>query len=421
MPLSYNVRFRKMNLTGRVLLEKEGEIILMDKGFRMRGKGAQDRGEILYFSDMRDISVENDMISIATFTKDKFEICHAGSQIGQLVKDIYSARNAFLIEALFLKQGKLIQDFDVYFERSNAEGRDLGKGRATLKLYEESLVVVPQEHDAFALSFHFMQMQDFDDDEYTFKVNMEHGTIIHFSQFGNGFEDFQEQFYREMSRIYQEVIHELEYLFIDCQKEKLVKLSHLMRRGKAVRVRDIAKIDKDLATSVVECVFKDEAYAETAAPLRSRVDDDHLFIGLNVADGKKEIYRFMVVFVLSADNVIACTLGSYEKDIRKVQDTYFFRIIMDQGVPEDHVTQKVLELNQACLLLNFVPDPLYKDKRELKNSIYKFAIRKLGFLRILRSSFMARCPSILPELFARNFERVLVKAKVAQKDAHSVE
>lgn len=421
MSLSYNVRFRKMNLTGRVLLEKEGEIILMDKGFRMRGKGAQDRGEILYFSDVKDISVNGDVISIATFTKDTFEVCHAGSLIHQLVKDIYSVRNTFLIEALFLKQGKWIQDFDVYFERSNAEGRDLGKGRATLKLYEESVVIIPQEHDAFALSFHFMQMQDFDDDEYTFKVNMEHGTIIHFSQFGNGFDEFQEQFYREMSRMYQEVIHELEYLFIDFHKEKLVKLSHLMRRGKAVRIKDIAKIDKDLATKVVECVFKDEAYAETAAPLRSRVDDDHLFIGLSVSDGKKEIYRFIVIFAASADNIMACTLGSYEKDIRKVQDTYFFRIIMEQGAPEDYVTQKVLEMNQACLLLHFIPDPIYKDKRELKNTIYKFAIRKLGFLRTLRGSFLARCPSILPELFARNFERVLAKAKVAQKELPSVE
>lgn len=412
-----------MNLTGRVLLEKEGEIIFMDKGFRMRGKGAQDRGEILYFSDMKDITVSGDVISIATFTKDRFEVCHAGSQIDQLIKDMYRARNSFLVEALFLKQGKLIQEFDGYFERSNPEGRDLGKGRATIRLYEESIVVIPQEHDAFGLSFHFMQMQDFDDDEYTFKVSMDNGTIIHFSQFGNSFEDFQEQFYREMSRMYQEVIHELEYLFIEFHKEKLVKLAHLMRRGKAVRVKDIAKIDKDLAVKVAECVFKDEAYAQTAAPLRDRVDDDHLFIGLNVADGKKEIYRFIVIFAASSDNVMACTLGSYEKDLRKVQDTYFFRIIMEQGVPEDHVMQKVLEINQACLLLNFVPDPIYKDKRELKNSIYKFAIRKLHFLRTLRSSFLARCPSILPELFARNFERVLGKAKVtvAHRAPSSVE
>lgn len=421
MVFSYNVRFRRMNLAGRVTLEKEGEVILMDKGLRLRGKGAQDRGELLLFSDMRDVTVEGDTVTIFMFTKERFVLDHVGGLFDQMVKDIFSVRNDFLIEALFLKQGKLIQEFDAYFERAHTSGRELGTGRAKIRLYEESIVVIPQEHDAFSLCYHFMQMQEFDDDEYSFKVTMESGVIVMLSQFGNGYDEFQEMFYQEMSRMYQEVIHELEYLFIDVDKEKLVKLAHFMRRGKAVRLKDIAKIDRDLADKVMHCVFKDDMFAKTIEPIRSRADEEHTFIGLSVADGKKEVYRFMVVLAVPADNLITCTLGSYEKDIRKVQDTYFFRIIMEQGVAEDHVISKVSELNQACLMLNFVPDPLYKDKRELKNSIYKFAIRKLSFLRMLRGSFLARCPSILPDLFARNLERVLQKSKVAQKELTSVE
>ncbi len=421
MVFSYNVRFRRMNLAGRVTLEKEGEIILMDKGFRLRGKGAQDRGELLPFSDMRDVTVEGDAVTISMFTKEQFVLDHVGGLFDQLVKDIFSVRNDFLIEALFLKQGKLIQEFDAYFERAHTSGRELGTGRAKVRLYEESIVVIPQEHDAFSLCYHFMQIQEFDDDEYAFKITMENGVIVMLSQFSNGYDDFQEMFHQEMSRMYQEVIHELEYLFIDVAKEKLVKLAHFMRRGKAVRVKDIIKIDRDLADKVLYCVFKDDMFAKTIEPLRSRADEEHTFIGLSVADGKKEIYRFMVVLAVPADNLMACTLGSYEKDIRKVQDTYFFRIIMEQGVAEDYVTTKVSELNQACLMLNFVPDPLYKDKRELKNSIYTFAIRKLPYLRMLRSSFLARCPSILPELFGRNLQRVLEKSKVAQREPSSVE
>ncbi len=410
-----------MNLAGRVTLEKEGEVILMDKGLRLRGKGAQDRGELLLFSDMRDVTTEGDTVMISMFTKERFILDHVGGLFDQMVKDIFAVRNDFLIEALFLKQGKLIQEFDGYFERAHTSGRELGTGRAKIRLYEESIVVIPQEHDAFSLCYHFMQMQEFDDDEYAFKTTMENGVIVMLSQFGNGYDEFQEMFYQEMSRMYQEVIHELEYLFIDTDKEKLVKLAHLMRRGKAVRLKDIAKIDRDLADKVMHCVFKDDMFAKTIQPVRSRADEEHTFIGLSVADGKKEIYRFMVVLAIPADNLMACTLGSYEKDIRKVQDTYFFRIIMEQGVAEDYVVAKVSELNQACLMLNFVPDPLYKDRRELKNSIYKFAIRKLSFLRMLRGSFLARCPSILPDLFSRNLERVLQKSKVAQKDLTSVE
>ncbi len=405
-----------MNLAGKVTLEKEGEIILMDRAFRLRGKGANDRGEMLYFADIRDIEVADDSIILSLFGKDRFILSHIGGVFDQLVKDLFSIRNNFLIDSLFLKQGKLVAEFDAYYECGHTSGRTLGTGRCTVRLYEESVVVIPQQADAFSLSFHFMQTSDFDDDEYQFKVITEHGLIVVLSQFGNGYDEFQELFYREMSRMYQEVIHELEYLFIDVAQEKIVKLAHLMRRGKAARMKDISKIDKDLGEKVLASIFKDEMFAKTIAPVQSRADDEHTFIGLSVSDGKKEVYRFMVLFAIPSVNLVSCTLGSYEKDIRKVQDTYFFRIIMEKGVPEDHMSEKVLEINQACLLLNFVPDPLYKDTRELRNSIYNFAIRKLSYLRMLRGSFLARCPSILPDLFSRNFERVLEKARLDRLD-----
>ena len=410
-----------MNPAGRVTLEKEGELVLYEKGFRLRGKGANDQGGVVSFSDIKELVVGDGRIMVHTFLKENFELSGIGSSFDQLVRDLYKIQNDFLVDALFLKQGKLIAEFDAYFEQSNAAERDLGMGRAIVRLYDESVVIIPSEHDAFSLSIHFMSQQDFDDDEYCVKITMENGVVVMLSQFGSNYDDFQEQFYATMSQMYQAVINQLEYQFIDFNKEQLVKLAHLMRKGKAARMKEIAKIDKELAKKVEECIFKDEMFVKTIAPLRAKVDDEHLFIGLSVADGKKEIYKFIIIFALPSDNVIACTLGAYEKDIRKVQDTYFFRIVMDHGVPEDFVAQKVSEINQAYLLLNFVPDPFYKDKRELRNSIYKLAIRKLSYLCALRSSFLGRCPSILPELFTRNFDKVVSKSRVAIRTPVSVE
>ncbi len=421
MSLSYNLRFRRMSPAGRVTLEKEGELVLYEKGFRLRGKGANDQGGVVSFSDIKEFVVSDDRIMVHTFLKEHFELSGVGNSFDQLVRDLFKIRNDFLIDALFLKQGKLVAEFDAYFEQSNALERDLGKGRAMVRLYDESIVIVPAEHDAFSLSIHFMSQQEFDDDEYSVSITMENGIVVMLSQFGSNYDDFQEQFYATMSHMYQTVINQFEYQFIDFNKEQLVKLAHLMRKGKAARMKEIAKIDKGLAKKVEECLFKDEMFANTIAPLRSKVDDEHFFIGLSVADGKKEIYKFIVIFALPADNLVACTLGAYEKDIRKVQDTYFFRIVMEYGAAEDFVVQKVFEINQAYLLLNFVPDPFYKDKRELKNSIYKLAIRKLSYLRALRSSFLGRCPSILPELFSRNFDKVLEKSRVALHTPPSVE
>jgi histone H3/H4 len=40
--------------------------------------------------------------------------------------------------------------------------------------------------------------------------------------------------------------------------------------------------------------------------------------------------------------------------------------------------------------LDFVKDPCYQDKRELRHSPYQYAIRKLPFLRILRKSYVGK-------------------------------
>ena len=62
---------------------------------------------------------------------------------------------------------------------------------------------------------------------------------------------------------------------------------------------------------------------------------------------------------------------------------------MEKGSPADKVEDKVKEIDQSLVNLNFIKDPCYKDKRELKHSPYQYAIRKLPYLRILRKSFVA--------------------------------
>jgi hypothetical protein len=67
-----------------------------------------------------------------------------------------------------------------------------------------------------------------------------------------------------------------------------------------------------------------------------------------------------------------------------------FKIIMEKGNPREKIKEKLLEMNQALLKLKFVTTPFYKDKRELRRSVYRFALRKLPYLRLLRRSYLGR-------------------------------
>ena len=56
MEVSYNLRYQKSNFSNRTILDKEGEIIIYAKGFRLKGKGATDTGELLNFSEIKEFS-----------------------------------------------------------------------------------------------------------------------------------------------------------------------------------------------------------------------------------------------------------------------------------------------------------------------------------------------------------------------------
>lgn len=399
MAISYNLTFLKFHPSSRQLLDKEGEIVLCEKGFQLRGKGASDHGESIHFGDIKEITISHDVLEFSTSLQYRFVLKNLGNLFEQFIRDFYRVRNEFLIEALFFRQGKLLKQYDGLTEN----------GRVKIRLYEESLAVMPENNDAYCFPFCFLKNYEFEDDEYHLKIESENGESIVLSQFGNEFEDFRERLNQALATMYSAIVKEFQNFFFSFKTDVLVKLANLMKHGKAAAFKDIQKIDKNLAQTVYDAIFKDDVFAKTLDPVKNLVNLENLFLGIHIFDPKKEHYFFTVICAVPEKNILSCTIGSYDGEIRKVQDTYFFRISHD-GYSHNEVSARVLDLNEALTLLHYIPDPFYKDKRELQKSLYRLAIRKLSFLRNLRRNFLGRCPSILPEIFLRNFQKFAVMA-----------
>jgi hypothetical protein len=75
------------------MVDKEGEIIVYDKGFRLKGKGATDKGELISFSDLKEFYFKDEKIFFITFNKEKYILSDASGMFEQLLKDLYRARN----------------------------------------------------------------------------------------------------------------------------------------------------------------------------------------------------------------------------------------------------------------------------------------------------------------------------------------
>ncbi len=392
MEVSYNLRYQKSSFSNRILLDKEGEIIIYAKGFRLKGKGATDKGELINFSEIKEFYYRNDKIFFITFIKEKYILLDAGTLFNQLLIDVYKARNEFLVDALFMKGGKLKTEFEADFQRLSKFGKLINKGHAKLKLYETSLVVIPEIQDAFSIHYDFVNFHEFDDLEYVFKIVMDDGVNIIFSKLGNDFEMFQEKMAELLGGMYERLVNDgLKETFPEFHAGTLLKLAYKMKGGKAVSLKDIQKIDKELALSVENFIFEDEDFKKKVKILRDLVDEYGIYYGIAQDKAIKGNFIKWVMFTIPDKNVVSfCILPRWQQGVTNIYEQYFFKIIIEQGNPAEKIEDKVREIDQALVILDFIKDPCYKDKRDLKHSPYQYAIRKLPFLRILRKSYIGK-------------------------------
>jgi len=423
MQVSYNLKYRKSNFSNRLLIEKEGEIIIYDKGFRLKGKGAADKGELINFYDIKEFYHKNDELFFITFNKEKYSLGNAGTLFEEFLTTIYKSRNDFLVDALFMKQGNLKGEFEGSFDRYSKFNRPINKGRCRVRIYERSLVVLPQDQDAFGLNFNFINYHEFDEDEYNLKVVMEDGVNVFFSQFGNDYEFFQEKITDSLGGMYARLVNEdLKSIFCEFDSGTLLKMVHKMREGKSVSLKDIKKIDANLASQVEDFFFSDKAFEDKCSMFDEFTDDYTKFFGIARDPVTKEGFIRWVMFAIPEYNTVAFSIlprwmdsqdsEEVSSDVQKPHDTYFYRIIMEKGVPSEKVEDKVLEIEQTLVNLHFVKDPCYKDKRELKNSPYKYSIRKLPFLRILRKSYAGRAHALPPKDWKKQAKEIMEKSKL---------
>lgn len=420
MELLYSLRYQKYNFSNKPILDKEGEIIVYSKGFRLKGKGAGDKGELINFSEIKEFYFRNEKIYFITFTKEKYVLTVDSSQFDQLLTDLYKSRNDFLLEALFMKQGKLIAEFDCHFERVSKFGKPINKGEAKMKIFGRSIIVIPKHQDAFSISFHFLSLFEFNEIEYKMKIISDAGVTTYFSRFGNEFERLEETFNNTMGQMYSDFVNNvLKKAFPEFHAGDLLKMAYKMNGGKAVSLKEVKKISEELAERVEDFIFASEEVKEKMSFVTELVDDYNFMLGISQDVAVSDSFIRWAMFAIPEKNVVAFTIfprwtdaGSEENEADLKTETFFFKIIMEKGNPADKMEDKVLEIEQALINLDFIKDPCYKDKRELKHSPYQYAIRKMPFLRILRKSYVGMASSPEKEKWDNEVKEVFETAKL---------
>ena len=414
MEVSYNLRYQKSNFSNRILLDKEGEVVIYAKGFRLKGKGAGDKGKLINFSEIKEFYYREKKVIFITFGKEKYVLSDSGPLFDQMLMDIYKARNEFLMDALFMKGGKLKAEFECDFQRLSKFGNLINKGIGKIRLYERSMIVIPSDQDAFSLHYDFVNFYEFDEYEYALKVVMDLGSTIVISKLGNDFDTFKEKMESLLGGMYEKLVNEiLREAFPHFNAATLLKFGYKMKGGKAVSLKDITKMDADLAESVEEFIFEDKTFKDKVSILRDLTNDYEVFYGLKKDESLSNGFIKWVMYTIPSKNIVAFSiLPRWKEGESETNDTFFYRIIMEQGNAADKVADKMMEVDQALITLDFAKDPCYKDKRELKHSPYQYAIRKLPFLRILRKSFIGKVGAVEVKDWQAQVKEMFTKSEI---------
>lgn len=414
----YNLKYKKLNQFQKVLLEKEGEIVISKDGFQLKGKGAGDIGETISFADIKDWKSKNDVVMFTTVSKERFVLGNLGNLFNDFLRDFVKSRNAFLMKALFMQDGPLIAEYEGDFEIFSKYEKSLSRGHAKIQLFENSIVLVPDVRDAFSISLNFLKRVDIDEEFYEIHLTLDQGFVIHFKKLGSIFEEFTEKLQFLQQQMYQHTVDAFKDILLEFDSSTLIKFAYEMKRGKGVSVKKLKKIDEKLYEAVKDIVLHDDLAKKHFEYFSQMGDEEEIYFGISPEPpkhqpkGQENPYSTWYFVGIPEKNLVVAeiTTGGY-------RGAYLFKVIMEKGDPKEKIGEKLLEINQALLKLKFVTTPFYKDKRELRRSIYRFALRKLPYLRLLRRSYVGRLTPFNEVDWDKRMNDIIEKAKLPESHA----
>lgn len=414
MAVSYSVKFKKMNFSGKILIEKEGEIVFDRKFFRLKGKGANDHGEVVNFTDIKETKAEKENFVFVTFSKERFELSRFGDSVENFLADFYRIKNEFFAENLFMREGMLIGEFDCSVEVSNQFGKSINKGSSLIQFFEESILITPKLSDAFSINLSFMRHHQFMEDEFLLQIETDSGTKVNIYKLGSHFDDARECLEGSLEKMYQRVLNQLNAVFEGFSLPVLLKLAYAIKSGKAVDIAALKKMDAALPQKVMELAFgENPELSQKIQFLRSLDKNEKLYIGFSFigTGGDNDKCKAWFLCALPELNTIVMGIANDSSDRR----LFFFKIVMEQGIPIDKLEGKVLEINQCMVLFDYDLSPLLKDKNELRKTKYRVAILRMAFLRLFRRSLLGYSQAADLEKFKDDANRYFALAKVMKR------
>jgi len=360
--------------------------------------------------DIIRITAEEYKIYIRVFSGEEAVLSGLGYQFEDFMRVLSGARNELLLKDMLMNESIRKSGIDGVYTVKDKSGSEKETGKCELKLGETGIIIIPEKDEIRRVPY--CDVIGFEEKDCTLSLRLETGEGLILSRMVRRFDAVKKTISDSMNELSEKVQSCLKELVPDESPLVLRKVSFFMREGKAARRSDIEGISAPFFLKIEEKIafsgIKDEYRF-----LKDMSRQEKICVGLKrglMGDLTKEYIWFLIPLygtdkkkmgnAVAMESIIGGE-GENGEEEEKGRATYFFRIMgrkeyagINSMEELDGRTDAFIETMNRCMLaINFRREPIYLPEEKLQEPRYvryRYAIRKIPSLGVLRNLFIGR-------------------------------
>jgi hypothetical protein len=389
---------------------------------------------LISFTDIVGISDYDYKVDLFLTSKEKLNLWGLGYQYEDFLFQLFKLRNELMLKYLLIDEALLKGGFEAQYNQLDPKGKTIQTGNCEIRLYDTAIVVLPQKSDPIRIPYCYIT--NIIKEDYTLKISDEFLEKTEFSKLGQNFDPFAKAFSDALNKMMLRTQGNIKVLIPEAAPLAINKLSSLMKDGRAAKRKEIDLQSKDFWDRLEEKLGEAGIIREYEF-LNSNAVKDQVCVGIKrgLMGDLTGTYIWLIFPLLNhgtnrLSNTIAIEAFNTqdsadenkkqqnisEKSISQTEEsnqnpdedqkptttgaTYFFRIMSrkEYSQTKDEYLNIELEnfttnINNAMIDVNFRREPIFLSEEQLDDTKYvqyRFAIKRMPSLRMLRSLFIGR-------------------------------
>ena len=385
------------------------------------------------YTDVVGISDYDYKVDLFLTSKEKLNLWGLGYQYEDFLFQLYKLRNELMLKYLLMEESLIQAGFEAQYTQLDSSGQINQSGNCEIRLYDTSLVVLPQKSEPIRLPYCYTTNINKQDNKLTITNEFLEKTEL--TRLGQNFDPLAKALSDAINKMMLRTKQNIKELVPEANPIIINKIAALMKDGRAAKRKEVEQQSPDFWRRLTKRIDEAGITAEYEF-LNSLAAKDQVCVGIKrgLMGKLTGTYVWMLFPLLNPgtnrlSNTMALeafnnqdssedskeqpmeTQNSETEEETKQNSgeaqtpattgaTYFFRATgrkeYSQTKDEDLIEELdnfIKNINRSMIEINFRREPIYLTESQLestKYTQYRFAITKIPSLKILRDLFIGR-------------------------------